>query len=116
MQDDDSEEGLPNFIRAWRRARFLKVEELANKIGASKGMISQYETGARDPSLTRLRELAIALDVPEGYLLSVSPDDADPQIRDRLLNSSREERQKLLQMMDLVMPYDPDSKRRGLSR
>lgn len=66
----------PNFIFAWRIARGMTQEELAERVGCATASISQMETGTREPSLTMLRYVAEALGVEPGWLLSRDPKEA----------------------------------------
>lgn len=61
-------------IRALRKSRGLKLNEVALKIGRSVGFVSQLERGLSDPSLSDLRKLATALDVPIGFFFSHQTD------------------------------------------
>ena len=56
-------------IKEHRDSRGFSVRKLAEKAGISPSMISQIESGKVDPSLTTLRNLALALDVPMFYLV-----------------------------------------------
>lgn len=66
-----SELGVPNFIRDYRKARSLTLEALGNALEppATKGTISQIESGARGVSLRRLFEIAEVLKTTPGALL-----------------------------------------------
>lgn len=50
-------------IRELRTEAGMTQDELARAIGTSAAVVSQYETGHREPSLLRIREIAHALDV-----------------------------------------------------
>lgn len=56
-------------IRALRKEKGLTQEELAQKIGVKRAVISKYESGSIEPSLTQLQKIADALGVPLGNLL-----------------------------------------------
>ena len=56
-------------LRQLRRTRELSQEELAQKIGTSKQVISRYEVGARVPKINVASEFARILEVPVDYLL-----------------------------------------------
>lgn len=62
-------------LRALRKSRGLRLNELALKIGRSVGFLSQVERGLSDPSLSDLRKLAAALDVPLGFFFGHVPTD-----------------------------------------
>jgi transcriptional regulator with XRE-family HTH domain len=65
MQDAPSRRlftGLGLALRTLRQRRGLKQMELAEKARLSKGTLSQFETGQREPSLHSLGRLLEALD------------------------------------------------------
>ena len=51
-------------VRSVRKSRGITLKELAEKTGLSIGYISQIERDLTDPSLSTLRKLSGALDVP----------------------------------------------------
>lgn len=57
-------------IRNARKKAGLTQRELAEKLKISEQGISQWETGARNPKLGTIKEIADALDVPFKLLLS----------------------------------------------
>jgi transcriptional regulator with XRE-family HTH domain len=60
-----------NRIAHWRKIRKISQEALGDQLNppAHKGLISQYESGKRTPSLERLVEMARVLDVEASDLL-----------------------------------------------
>ena len=50
-------------IKEIRTQKGIKQKELANKIGISYVMLSQYERGERKPKLGMIDKIALALDV-----------------------------------------------------
>ncbi len=50
-------------LRAWRQHRRLTLDELAAKVGVTKGCLSQIENGPKSGALDLVRRLAAALDV-----------------------------------------------------
>lgn len=62
----------PNFIRAWRDRRNLSQEEVAASAGIKQGHYSDIENGA-NTTLKTLFRIALALEVPAGWLLSRDP-------------------------------------------
>lgn len=56
-------------LREFRLKRGWSQEDLANKLGTSKQVISRYELGQRNPKIATLQEWAKKLDVPEERLL-----------------------------------------------
>ena len=66
------------FLQEWRKYRGLTQEALAERVGMSKGNISQLEQGVQGYSQEGLESLAEALQCDPGQLLNVDPtkDDA----------------------------------------
>lgn len=62
-------------IRAARRAKGMTQKELAEKMGTSYVVISQWENGKRNPKFSTLREIAKALEIPTTDLLGIVKDD-----------------------------------------
>lgn len=63
------------FIREWREHRGLTQQELGDALEpqASAGTISAYESGQRNASMDRLRQIASALETTPGRLLDGPP-------------------------------------------
>lgn len=59
-------------LRELRKDRRLSIQELADKVSLSIGMISQIERGISTPSLRSLRLLAEALEVPVSWFFASS--------------------------------------------
>lgn len=57
-------------MRELRKARKMTLDELAARVGTTKGYLSQIETGARKPSLDMLRHIAEALGTDAGAIIS----------------------------------------------
>ncbi len=66
-------------IRQFRTRRKLTQTKLARSAGINQGYLSEIEKGTRNPSVSTLRALAVALDVPEAVLVGQSPDHDAPQ-------------------------------------
>ena len=62
--DRDLEAAIGGQVRAQRRKLGMTVGELASQAGLSAGMLSKIENGLTSPSLTTLKSLARALNVP----------------------------------------------------
>ena len=54
---------MNNRIRYWRKQRKLTLEKLAEKLGTSAGHLHKWETGKVSITLTRLADVARALEV-----------------------------------------------------
>lgn len=64
-------------IRDIRKAKRMTIEQLAERVGTSKGYLSDLETGKRQPSTTMLHLIGQALKVPEKELYEPdTPQDA----------------------------------------
>jgi transcriptional regulator with XRE-family HTH domain len=76
------EEKQGNYLRAWREFREFTQEQLADKVGTDKGVISLLESGGRRLSDKWLRKLAPALNTTPGHLLDHDPNDLPTDILD----------------------------------
>ena len=54
-----------------RKAAHVTQEELAKRIGVNRALISKYETGIIEPSVSQLQKIASALGVPMMELLDL---------------------------------------------
>ena len=61
---------LARDIRALRRSRNMTLNQLSDKLGRSVGWLSQVERGISVPSISDLRSLCKALDVPISLLFA----------------------------------------------
>ena len=61
-------------IRNLRKLKRLSLRDMAKDCGVSSSMLSQVENGKVDPSLSTLRKIAIALEVPLFYLVMEEAD------------------------------------------
>lgn len=59
-------------LRALRKSRDLTLSELADQLGRSVGWLSQVERDKSEPTLSDLRQIAGALDVPLSILFGQS--------------------------------------------
>ena len=81
-------EVLGALLRAQRMAAGLTLRELAERTKVSNAYLSQIERGLHEPSLSVLRAIAEALDVPLGSLLGRAglldsdEDGRDPGVRE----------------------------------
>lgn len=67
-------------IRRKRMEKKITLRELADRVGLTQGFLSQVERGMTDPSITSLRRLAGALDVPIFYFL-MDEEKSSPVVR-----------------------------------
>ncbi len=71
------------FLTEWREYRHLTQEQLADRIGTTKGTISRWENRDRDPPLGALSALAEALDIePESLFRDPATPSAEELLRD----------------------------------
>lgn len=64
-------------LRALRKARGMTLADLADRLGRSVGWMSQVERDLSDPSITDLRHIAAALDVPTSLFFGQAPAPAE---------------------------------------
>jgi DNA-binding XRE family transcriptional regulator len=50
-------------IRAWRKHKQIKMNELAKKVGISSAYLSQIENGKRNPTIVTLKAIAKKLNI-----------------------------------------------------
>lgn len=65
----------PNFLQAWRKFRRMTQEDLAERVGTTKAVISLLESGQRPLSAKWLRKLAPVLKTTPGHLLDHDPNE-----------------------------------------
>lgn len=88
-----------NHLRAWREKRGLSQDELADKVGTTKSVISLLENEKRPLSSKWLRKFAEALDTKPGYILDYDPNDISSDvfdIWDRIDTSDRAQAARVL--------------------
>lgn len=74
MQHDSiHSQSLGADLRALRRARGMTLSDLAERLNRSVGWLSQVERDLSEPSITDLRHIGAALDVPVSMLFGQSP-------------------------------------------
>lgn len=72
----------PNYLQAWRKFRRMTQEELAEKVGTTKAVISLLESGQRPLSAKWLRKIAPVLSTTAGHLLDHDPEELPTDIID----------------------------------
>lgn len=88
---------LPERLKLLRAERGLSQNALADLLGLSRGIIGNYEIGARAPDYETLRQFAHFYDVSLDYLLG------ETDIRQRLLSEPQAQRyEKLLNEVDIL--------------
>jgi transcriptional regulator with XRE-family HTH domain len=71
-----------NYLRQWRDKAKLSQEELAERVGTTKSVISLLENEKRPLSAKWLRKLAEALGTTPGRILDVNPDETNADVLD----------------------------------
>jgi len=75
-------DGDRNYLREWRQFKKLTQEQLADKVGTTKAVISLLETEQRPLSSKWLRKLAEALGTTPGRILDVDPTEVSAEVLD----------------------------------
>jgi transcriptional regulator with XRE-family HTH domain len=70
-----------HFLREWREARGLSLDELADRMGTSKGHLSNVENLKNGYTQDFIEAAAIALDTDAASLISRRPGDGDDILR-----------------------------------
>lgn len=92
-----------NYLRAWREFRKMKQEELAEKVGTTKAVISLLENEKRPLSSKWLRKLAEALETQPGHILDHDPNELPSDVFDiwsRIAERDREQAARVLRSFD----------------
>ncbi len=76
---DTTPGALGRNLRGLRKARGITLKELALKVGRSVGFISQIERGISEPSMTDLRRIAVAFEVPTSWFFLLEDEDSPEQ-------------------------------------
>lgn len=90
------------FFKEWRLHRGLTQEEVANKLGTSKGRISELETGRARYNQDVLERLARLFGCAPADLLATRPGDYDETaaVLARLPNDKREIAKRLIKALE----------------
>lgn len=65
------ESEFPGRLRKLRERRGISQRVLSERCGMSKNMISVYESGEVEPTVSVIREIAKCLDVSSDYLIGL---------------------------------------------
>lgn len=71
-----------NYLRQWRQFKGLTQEQLADKVGTTKAVISLLETEQRPLSSKWLRKFAEALGTTPGRILDIDPESDSAEMLD----------------------------------
>lgn len=97
------EAGDRNYLKAWREYRGMTGEELAEKVGTTRAVISLLENEKRPLSSKWLRKLAEVLDTQPGHILDHDPNELPSDVFDiwtRIDQKDREQAARVLRSFD----------------
>lgn len=80
----------------------MTLEELADAVGTTKGVISELELSKKGLSHKWLLRLAPALKTTPGTILDHHPDEVDLQAMQAFMGLNREDRVKVLQIIGVL--------------
>jgi transcriptional regulator with XRE-family HTH domain len=100
---DDSKNGGPNFLKAWREFRKLTQQELAEMVNTNANMIGYLESGERGLSAKWLRRLAPALDTTAGMLLDHDPRELDSDVIDIWAHADRRQKSQISEIAKAIV-------------
>lgn len=92
--------GGPNYLQAWRKFRRMTQEELAERVGTTKAVISLLESGDRPLSAKWLRKLAPVLKTSAGHLLDHDPHDLPTDVIEIWSHIEERERPRALRVLE----------------
>lgn len=76
-------------IRKARRDKKMTQEQLADQIGVKRAVVSKYETGVIEPSISQLEKIATVLQVPMSSFLETAAE-LDTEITSRLIEAKKD--------------------------
>jgi transcriptional regulator with XRE-family HTH domain len=88
-----------NHLKAWREKRGLSQDELAEKAGTTKSVISLLENEKRPLSAKWLRRFAEVLDTRAGYILDHDPNELNDDVFDLWDNISEMDRSQAARVL-----------------
>jgi transcriptional regulator with XRE-family HTH domain len=88
-----------NYLSRWREFRGMKQEELADKVGTTKSVISLLENEKRPLSSKWLRKFAEALDTQPGRILDVDPYETGAEILDIWDHMKTDDRERAVRVL-----------------
>ncbi len=97
---DDSKNGGPNYLRAWREFNRMTQQQLADAVGTNANMIGYLEEGVRGLSLKWLRRLAPALNTRAIFLAEIDPEKADTRTMELAMAVSDDDRPQVNQILE----------------
>jgi transcriptional regulator with XRE-family HTH domain len=88
-------------LKAYREARGLTLQDLADILHTSKQVLSRYETGQRVPKISVANEFASILGLPLSYFMPNAPHWEDDVLEDWFRARSDEDRTAIIQRYGL---------------
>jgi transcriptional regulator with XRE-family HTH domain len=101
---------MKNHLRAWREFRNLSQEQVADRLGTAKGVISLLENGKRPLSDKWLHKLAEVLETRPGHLLDLDPNELDNDIIDIWAHIDQRDRVQAVSILRTFMKTGTDNK------
>jgi transcriptional regulator with XRE-family HTH domain len=105
--DDETKNGGPNHLQAWRMFRRTSQMELAERAGTTGAVISLLESGERQLSAKWLRRLAPLLGTTPGYLLDYDPNDLPTSILEIWGAADESQQQQILKVAEALTGFTP---------
>jgi transcriptional regulator with XRE-family HTH domain len=88
------------YLQAWRDSRGLTQQQVADRVGTSKGVVSNWESGKRGMSAGVIEALEEALQLEPGDLFR---DPAQPSADELLRDATPEQRRQALQVIEALL-------------
>lgn len=88
-----------NYLRQWREKAGLSQEELADRVGTTKSVVSLLENEKRPLSSKWLRKFADALGTTPGRILDIDPAEANAEVLDIWDHIKTEDRQRAIRVL-----------------
>jgi transcriptional regulator with XRE-family HTH domain len=88
-----------NYLKQWREKSKFSQEELADRVGTTKSVISLLENEKRPLSAKWLRKLADALGTTPGRILDVNPEEANADVLDIWDHIGAKDRQTAIRVL-----------------
>jgi len=105
---DESKNGGPAHLQAWREYRGMTQAQLAEAVGTNQNMIGYLEQGERGLSAKWLRRLAPALNVQPGMLLDHDPNDLPHDIIEIWANADAREKRQIADLAAAIVRSGTD--------
>lgn len=101
--DDDSKNGGPSHLKAWREFRRMTQSALAEAVGTTQGQIAHLESERVELSAKWLRKLAGALDTTAGMILDHDPNELDSDIIEIWAEAGKREKRQIAEIAKTIV-------------